>query len=290
MSTAAVIAFRLLNLPAAAISAGDLIGGMVCGAGITVALGIMASVVARKVSTACADGWRGWPAGHHALHGLPVAVSKEATPAATFPLMDYRTHYAAVMFTDVVGFSAATDHDEEGTLKSMASDLRLIHEECCAHGGKVLKTVGDGILAVFDSPSRALRCAKAIQGVMACRPIGDSQLLHRIGIHAGEVRWLGGELMGSTVNVAARLEKEAPPGGICLSQSAAEAMVLPGEAVYCGPRSLRNISEPVGLYMLPPPSSRRLAPVIELTSVTRPMNRGLRAARQGGEARVRVLS
>jgi class 3 adenylate cyclase len=161
---------------------------------------------------------------------------------------------AAVMFTDVVGFSAAMDRDEDATLRGLAGDLHLIHGACRAHGGRVLKTVGDGVLAVFEDAVGAVGCAQSIQRLLAARPLGSrSGLHHRIGIHAGHVFRFSGEVMGATVNVAARLEKEAPAGGICVSQSVVDACggVLP-EAVFQGEKSLRNISGVFPLYVLRP--------------------------------------
>jgi len=161
---------------------------------------------------------------------------------------------AVVMFTDVVGFSAAMDRDEDATLRRLAGDLQLIHAECRAHAGHVLKTVGDGVLALFEEASAAVGCAQSIQNRLAARPRGFApRLHHRIGIHAGHVFRFSGEVMGATVNIAARLEKEAPADGICLSQNVIDACgrMLP-EAVFQGEKNLRNISGAIPLYVLNP--------------------------------------
>ena len=161
---------------------------------------------------------------------------------------------ATVMFTDVVGFSAAMDRDEDATLGGLARDLHLIHGACGSHGGQVLKTVGDGVLAVFGDASAAVRCAQNIQWQLASRPQDcGPRLHHRIGLHAGHVFCFSGEVMGATVNVAARLEKEAPTDGICVSQSVVDACggAVP-EAVFQGRKSLRNISGVIPLYVIRP--------------------------------------
>jgi class 3 adenylate cyclase len=158
------------------------------------------------------------------------------------------------MFTDVVGFSAAMDRDERATLRDLAVDLDLIRGACHDHGGQVLKTVGDGVLAVFDEAPGAVACARSIQTSLAARPQGrQPSLSHRIGVHAGHIFFLSGDVMGATVNIAARLEKEAPAGGICMSQSVIDACgVLPAGAVFKGERHLRNISGKIPLYELLP--------------------------------------
>src|SRR5215469_14478367 len=121
---------------------------------------------------------------------------------------------AAIMAADVAGFSAAMERDEEGTF-AQVQELRqkIIEPKIAEHTGRLVKTTGDGFLAEFASPIAAMRCALAIQGEMASTPL---QL--RIGLNLGDVIVeANGDVYGDGVNVAARLEGLAEPGGILIS-------------------------------------------------------------------------
>ena len=121
---------------------------------------------------------------------------------------------AAIMAADVAGFSAAMERDEEGTF-AQVQDLRrkIIEPKIAEHQGRLIKTTGDGFLAEFASPIAATRCALAIQSELAGAPL---QL--RIGLNLGDVIIEeSGDVYGEGVNVAARLEALADPGGILIS-------------------------------------------------------------------------
>lgn len=199
-----------------------------------------------------------------ASHGSRTIWQTEGMTSPPPRPLDWHYHFgssalrtarrAAAMFSDAVGFSLAMDHDEKGTLTGLNEDLRLIAHECDGYGGTVLKTVGDGVVAIFEDGAAAVGCACAIQARMAGRRAGRGERLrHRIGIHLGKVFTCGGEVMGVTVNVAARLEKEAPSGGVCVSRQVIDACggVPPGFESR-GVKALRNMREAVGLFVLPP--------------------------------------
>jgi len=121
------------------------------------------------------------------------------------------------------------------------------------HGGRVVKTTGDGVLLEFPSVVDAVECAVAVQAVMAERNQGipeDRRMLYRIGINLGDILIDGDDILGDGVNVAARLEGIAEPGGICISSSAYEHVLgkVDVEFVDLGEHSLKNISRPIRSY------------------------------------------
>ncbi len=160
---------------------------------------------------------------------------------------------ATVVFTDCVGFSARMSVNEEHTLDLIRRDLKLMQKVCKQYEGRVLKTTGDGLLMCFSSAVKAVECAIAIQRAIAeaiaTLPPSDA-LLHRIGIHLADMYITETDVMGNGVNIAARLQTEADPGGICISQTvydvAKHGLQLVTE--YLGPRDLKNIREVVPAY------------------------------------------
>ncbi len=163
---------------------------------------------------------------------------------------------AAIVFTDTVGFSALMSKNEEQTLRLVARDLDQMKTTCQAFGGQVLKSTGDGLLMLFTSAVQAVACALEIQRDMAKRnpdlpPV--ERLQHRIGIHLGDVFQSGGDVMGDGVNIAARLQTQAIPGGICLSNTVYEVVNnrLPFYVNDLGARKLKNIGM-VTAYQISP--------------------------------------
>ena len=169
-------------------------------------------------------------------------------------LKGHRT-LATVMFTDCVGFSARMSVNEEHTLDLIRRDLKLMKGICQQFEGRVLKTTGDGLLLCFSSAVKAVQCAIAIQHTIAERatslPPNDA-LIHRIGIHLADMYITESDVMGNGVNIAARLQTEADPGGICISQTVYDVAKhgLNLEAEYIGPRELKNIREVVPAYKI----------------------------------------
>jgi adenylate cyclase len=132
---------------------------------------------------------------------------------------------AAILVADVVGYSRLAGADEDRTLsrlRGLRSDL--IDPAIAAHHGRIVKRTGDGILIEFRSVVDAVRCAIEVQTGTVDRNAGvalDKRIEFRIGIHLGDVvEESDGDLMGDGVNIAARLERIAAPGGICLSEDA----------------------------------------------------------------------
>jgi class 3 adenylate cyclase/Ca2+-binding EF-hand superfamily protein len=176
------------------------------------------------------------------------AFSEESKPLG-------RRALAAIMFTDVVDSSRLMGDNEEHMMALLNRDLRVISELCRQFEGRVLKSMGDGCLAIFDSGVHAVECAQEIQRHFAeqARALPKNEVLqHRIGVHLGDVYVTEDDTMGDGVNVAARLQSEAPPGGICISQALYEVVKtrISLQTVYQGPKQLKNIREKIHLYQL----------------------------------------
>ena len=183
-----------------------------------------------------------------------MPLMENETLTSDLILKGHRT-LATVMFTDCVGFSARMSVNEEHTLDLIRRDLKLMKGICQQFEGRVLKTTGDGLLLCFSSAVKAVQCAIAIQHTIAERattlPPNDA-LIHRIGIHLADMYITETDVMGNGVNIAARLQTEADPGGICISQTVYDVAKhgLNLEAEYIGPRELKNIREVVPAYKI----------------------------------------
>ncbi|ESA36591.1 serine threonine protein kinase [Leptolyngbya sp. Heron Island J] len=157
---------------------------------------------------------------------------------------------AAIVVTDAVGFSARMSVDEENTLQLIQRDLTLMATRCQDFEGQVLKSTGDGLLMYFVSAVQAVSCAIAIQKSLTAQSRDTNDLPHRIGIHMGDVFFNNSDVMGNSVNIAARLQTQANPGGICLSKMIYDLVKvrLSLDADCAGPLQLKNIQEPITAY------------------------------------------
>lgn len=163
---------------------------------------------------------------------------------------DANRKLVAILAADMVGFSRLLGIDEAGTLERLAAIRReVVDPSIQRFHGRVFKLVGDGMLAEFPSAVLALRCAIAIQHTLHERDAGTEPgaIQFRIGVHQGEVVIDGDDLLGDGVNVAARLEPLAMPGGICISGRVQEdaAGKISFEPEDLGEHRLRNIGRPV---------------------------------------------
>ena len=163
---------------------------------------------------------------------------------------------AAILAADVAGYSRLIGADEQGTLVRL-KEIRgeLIDPAIAVHGGRIVKTTGDGLLAEFGSTVDALRCAQEIQAGLRQQNVElapDNRTEFRIGIHQGDIVIDEGDIFGDAVNVAARLEALAEPGGICVSarvrQDAAGKIGMPFREL--GEQQLKNIARPVRAYAI----------------------------------------
>lgn len=160
----------------------------------------------------------------------------------------------AIVSADVVGYSRLIGDDETGTISALRQHrAELIDVEIDAHGGRIVKTMGDGLLLEFPSVVDAVRCAVAVQDGMGERNTDtheDKQIVFRIGVNLGDIVIDGDDILGDGVNIAARLEALAEPGGICISQRVYEDVQdrLEIEFMDLGKRELKNISRPVNCW------------------------------------------
>jgi TolB-like protein/class 3 adenylate cyclase len=164
---------------------------------------------------------------------------------------------AAIVAADVAGYSRLMGLDEVGTAEALRQHRAAVDPIVARHGGRIVKTTGDGVLLEFPSVVVAVECAVAVQKVMAERNEHvpeDRRMLFRFGINVGDVLVQGDDILGDGVNVAARLEGIAEPGGICISASAYDQVrgKVAAEFVDMGDQSLKNISRPIRAYAVGP--------------------------------------
>ena len=160
---------------------------------------------------------------------------------------------AAILAADVAGYSRLMGADEEGVLARLKSARKfLVDPTIAAHRGRIVKTTGDGMLVEFASAVDAVRCAVVVQRAMAAAVAGppDRHIRYRVGINVGDVLADGDDILGDSVNIAARLENLAEPGGICLSAAAYEQVRGKIEigVADMGEQDLKNIARPLRTY------------------------------------------
>ena len=160
---------------------------------------------------------------------------------------------AAIVAADVAGYSRLMGLDEVGTARTLREHREVTDALVAKHGGRLVKTTGDGVLLEFPSVVDAVECAVAVQAVMAERNEGvpqDRRMLFRIGINLGDILIEGDDILGDGVNIAARLEGIAEPGGICISSSAYDQVrgKVAVEFADLGEQTLKNIARPVRAY------------------------------------------
>ncbi len=164
---------------------------------------------------------------------------------------------AAVLAADVAGYSRLMGLDEVGTARILREHRVVADALVVKHRGRIVKTTGDGVLIEFPSVVDAVECALAVQATMAERNEGvppDRRMLFRVGINLGDVLVEGDDILGDGVNVAARLEGIAEPGGICISSSAYDQVRDKVAAAFTdlGLKSLKNIDRSVRAYSVAP--------------------------------------
>jgi TolB-like protein len=160
---------------------------------------------------------------------------------------------AAIVAADVAGYSRLMGLDEVGTARTLREHRKVTDALVAKHGGRLVKTTGDGVLLEFPSVVDAVECAVAMQAVMAERNQDvpeDRRMLLRIGINLGDILIEGNDILGDGVNVAARLEGIAEPGGICVSSSAYEQVrgKVTVDFTDLGEQPLKNIARPIRAY------------------------------------------
>ncbi len=161
---------------------------------------------------------------------------------------------AAILAADMVGYSRLMEADETGTLAALKAHRgELVDPTIAEHNGRIVKTTGDGMLAEFGSVVDAVAGAVAIQRAMVARNETvpeDRRIRFRIGINLGDIIFDGDDIYGDGVNIAARLEQLAEPGGVCVSGTAYEHLKAKVDVGYAnlGTQQVKNIEKPVRVY------------------------------------------
>ncbi|MBI3709571.1 MAG: alpha/beta fold hydrolase [Proteobacteria bacterium] len=175
---------------------------------------------------------------------------------------------AAILAADVVGYSRLMERDEAGTLAALKAHRRaLIDPRIAAHGGRMVKLMGDGALVEFASVVEAVQCAAESQRDMAARNAAvaeERRILCRIGVHLGDIIVEGDDIYGEGVNIAARLQGLAAPGRICISRQAFDQVESKSGVGFddLGEQQVKNIVKPIRVYQIrldggvaPPPAA-----------------------------------
>src|SRR5271166_1474033 len=183
-----------------------------------------------------------------------ASFSYRSAPGGRRGDMSQTRRLAAILAADVAGYSRLMGADEEGTLERLKALRReLVDPKIAEHHGRIVKTTGDGLLVEFASVVDAVRCAVAVQQAMPERNTDvrvDNRIELRIGINLGDVIVEGDDIFGDGVNIAARLEAMAEPGGICVSRTVVTQthgkLDFPVENL--GEQQVKNIARPVRVY------------------------------------------
>jgi adenylate cyclase len=171
----------------------------------------------------------------------------------------------AVFAADVEGYSRLMGADEVGTLKGLTERRAILDRIIGEHRGRIANTAGDSVLAEFGSAVDAVQCAVEVQTALAEANSSvalERRISFRIGIHIGDVMIRAGDLFGDGVNIAARLQSIATPGGVCISGATYDQVrkVLPMTFVDLGAQQVKNIQEPIRAYQVCAPGETREAP------------------------------
>ena len=167
--------------------------------------------------------------------------------------LSVKRRLTCILAADAVGYSSHMGEDEEGTIRVLSAHRAVIDGIIAFHGGRIISTAGDSVLAEFSSVVEAVRCAVEIQEALKTRNDSlpeRSQMLFRVGVNLGDVVVKDNDLLGDGVNVAARLEAIAEPGGICISSSVYDQITGKLDLGFqdIGDQSLKNISRPIHAY------------------------------------------
>jgi len=185
-------------------------------------------------------------------------------PTDDDPTTSIQRRLAAILAADIAGYSRLMGEDEAATVRDLKAHQAAVLPLVGRYGGRIIDTAGDGILAEFPSVIGATECALEIQATMAARNASVPErrrMRFRIGINLGDVIHDEARIYGDGINIAARLEGIAEPGGICISRQVFDQVshALKAEFQALGPRTLKNIAHPVDVFAIAP-SDREAGP------------------------------
>jgi len=187
-------------------------------------------------------------------------------PSNGEPAPELGRRLAAIAFVDIVGYTILMANEETITHRSWMAVLdEVIRPQTAQHGGTIVKSTGDGILAEFPSALDAVEWAREVQRLTtgASRTRRPSSIVLRIAVHLGDIITTGFDVFGDSVNVAARLQEYAPPGGIILSEAVYDGVrgSIGGEARDLGFLDLKNLAKPIRAYALDPQANDIVVPM-----------------------------
>src|SRR6185312_10611880 len=188
---------------------------------------------------------------------------------------DEQRKLAAIMFTDMVGYSALSQRDEKLAQELLEEHRRLLREIFPRFNGTEIKTIGDAFLVEFNSALEAAQCAIEIQRSLAKRNhdvTADRRIELKIGIHIGDVVHRGGDVYGDGVNIASRIEPLAGAGGICISMDVERQIRNAVETRFekLAPTELKNISVAMDLFRIVLPWETKASPRKSETRISKP--------------------
>jgi adenylate cyclase len=197
---------------------------------------------------------------------------------------------AAILAADIAGYSRLMGADEVGTAQALREHRAATDPLIAQHGGRIVKTTGDGVLIEFGSVVGAVECALGLQRLAAEGNAGtltERRMEWRIGVHLGDVLIEGDDILGDGVNIAARLEGIAEPGGICISEDAFRQVrgKVEAEFVDAGEQSLKNITRPLRVYRVgsSPAARQPISPAAALPLPDKPSIAVLPFANMSGD-------
>jgi class 3 adenylate cyclase len=191
----------------------------------------------------------------------------------------FERHLATIMMADVVGYSRMMGENEERTVRMLRGHREIFDALLKAHRGRIFNTAGDAILAEFPSAVEAVRCATDIQSALRTRNEHfpeEQRMWFRIGINLGDVITQGSDLLGDGVNVAARIQTVAEPGGVCISGSVYDQIQnkLTLQFKMLGERNFKNIAQPIRTFSITGSENGPILPVNAPLPASSPKNRG----------------
>jgi len=219
---------------------------------------------------------------HAPLLGIAAALVLSAvmTPAYKYlePVaerLNQVTKFAAIMFTDIVGYTAITQKDEALALRVLAAQKRILRPIFDKYRGLEIKTIGDAFLVEFSNALDAVNCAVQIQKTLQGQKLAGQDTQLHIGIHSGEVVHRANDVFGDVVNIAARIEPLAEPGQVCISRQVYEQILNKTDysITPLGPKNLKNVSYPVEVYGVSTQTSAQMRPTQTrtVTELTQPI-------------------